>query len=67
MTLTNFPLDKWIAYTSVSTHMTTNTCILKNLRQYFGNDAVIVGDGSTQIITHIGNTCINNDTNKIKL
>lgn len=67
VTLENFSLNEWIANNGASTHMTCNSGMLKNLCQYFGPNVVIVGNSSTYAITHVGNTYINNCTNKIKL
>lgn len=67
MTLKNFYLDEWIADTGASTHMTGNSYMPKNSPCYVGSDAIIIGICSTHAITHIGDTYINNGTNKIKL
>lgn len=67
MTLEDFSHnDEWTADTGASSHMTGDPGIQENLRRYFGNDIVIIGDGSSHAITYIGYTYLDNGTTKIK-
>ncbi|KAG7966996.1 hypothetical protein I3843_08G077300 [Carya illinoinensis] len=58
---------EWTADTGASAHMTGNSGMLSNLRQYLGHDAVLIGDGSLHTITHIGDTIIQSGHSFIKL
>lgn len=47
--------------------MAGNPCMHKNLCNYFGIDAIIIGDNCSHTITYVGDTYINNSTTRIKL
>ncbi|KAF8406182.1 hypothetical protein HHK36_008262 [Tetracentron sinense] len=52
MTLTNDRDLEWFTDTGASAHMTRDSG--KNLRTYYGHDSVMVGNGDSLPITHVG-------------
>lgn len=52
--------SEWIADTEATSHMTNDPGKLSNLRQYSGSDEVVIGNGETLAITHLGDTSIGN-------
>jgi hypothetical protein len=49
---------EWISHTGVSNHMTGNPGMLKNIRNHYGSDFVLIGDGSSISIHGIGDSSI---------
>jgi hypothetical protein len=58
---------EWTTDTSASNHMTANSGILSNLKNYVGCDSVFIGDGSPLTIDTIGNTLVYDSKNKVML
>ena len=59
MTITDINNDAWHPDTGASSHMTADAGKLFNLTKYDGHDKIMVGNGSTLDITHIGSAAIN--------
>ncbi|KAF9665681.1 hypothetical protein SADUNF_Sadunf16G0148700 [Salix dunnii] len=55
---TNITDTEWTADTGASNHMTGKLGMLTNIRQYTGDESVLIGDGSSMPILAIGDTCI---------
>jgi hypothetical protein len=49
---------EWISDTGASNHMIGMQGMLTNIHKYSGSDFVIIGDGSSILITTIGDSCI---------
>ena len=50
--------NEWTTDTGASNHMTGKPGMLTNIRQYYGFDSVLIGDGSSMPIIVIGDSCI---------
>ncbi|KAF8401648.1 hypothetical protein HHK36_012594 [Tetracentron sinense] len=59
--------SEWFPDTGATAHMTGNPGKLQNLKPYKGNDGVMVGNGQTLAITHIGEAHINEKSTPIDL
>jgi hypothetical protein len=49
---------EWISDTGASNHMTRNPGMLKNIRNHYGSDSVLIGDDSSISIHGIGDSSI---------
>ena len=59
LTLGNTVFDtEWTSDTGTSQHMIGNVGMLKNVHPYFGNDSILIGNGSLLGIRSIGDDSI---------
>lgn len=58
MTLHDIQDADWFPDTGASPHMTSNPAMLHSPFQYSGSDKIMVGNGDTLNITHVGSTFI---------
>ncbi|KAG6662668.1 hypothetical protein CIPAW_03G258700 [Carya illinoinensis] len=68
MTIENGVSDgEWTTDSGANAHMISNVGILSNLHPYIGEDHVLVGNGDTLPITHMGDTSIQLGSSRIHL
>ncbi|OIT35369.1 hypothetical protein A4A49_59674, partial [Nicotiana attenuata] len=61
------PANNWIVDSGASHHITNNSQSLQAATEFPGTDEIIVGDGKTIPITHIGHTTLSSSHNSFKL
>lgn len=67
MTIANYQESDWILDMGAMDHITGNAENLESLTPYYGIDGVMVGNGHTIPITHIGQTTIGTGSSSIYL
>ncbi|XP_019230959.1 PREDICTED: mucin-5AC-like [Nicotiana attenuata] len=61
------PTNNWIVDSGASHHITNNSQSLQATTEFPGTDEIIVGEGKTIPITHIGHTTLSSSHNSFKL
>ncbi|XP_070014880.1 uncharacterized protein [Nicotiana sylvestris] len=67
MAYASSPSNNWIVDFDVSHHITNNSQSLQASTEFPSTDEIIVGDGKTIPITHIGHTTLSSPPNSLKL
>ncbi|KAJ6866233.1 Retrovirus-related Pol polyprotein from transposon TNT 1-94 [Populus alba x Populus x berolinensis] len=68
LTLDNTVVDtEWTSDTGASNHMTSKPGMLTDVRKYFGNDSVVIGNGSSLPIVGIGDSFIKQNNTKLPI
>ncbi|KAF7142376.1 hypothetical protein RHSIM_Rhsim05G0026100 [Rhododendron simsii] len=67
MTISDGQDNAWFPDTGATQHMTSDYGKLQNCTPYFGSDKIMVGNGDTLHITHVGNASLNMGNKEIKL